>query len=251
MAAFDAAPFPGRREGSARRSRMRHQAGRLQRISSGRHHRVLPARSRSRRNCDCSCERCVSRERFRQRLDTANALHYLMKHRLLRVNELLKRELSTLDRARDDLRRRARHRNQVDVTPDLKSAHVYVSVLGEGRQTTAMTQAGRESRRSCRPSCREHVVLKYTPHLVFHLDDSIERGARVFEILQEIETPPSETNERTTRNRPSERRTFAEIATSLRAHQRFAVLSHVRPDGDALGSQIATGASRSRNWAKT
>ena len=34
-----------------------------------------------------------------------------------------------------------------------------------------------------------HVVLKYTPHLIFHLDDSIERGTRVIEILQEIETP--------------------------------------------------------------
>jgi len=36
------------------------------------------------------------------------------------------------------------------------------------------------------------VVLKYTPHLVFHLDDSIQRGARVIEILQEIETPRTE-----------------------------------------------------------
>ena len=33
------------------------------------------------------------------------------------------------------------------------------------------------------------VTLKYTPQLVFHLDDSIERGARVFEILQQIEAP--------------------------------------------------------------
>ena len=32
---------------------------------------------------------------------------------------------------------------------------------------------------------------------------------------------------------------FAEIGKALRAHQRFAVLSHVRPDGDALGSQLA------------
>jgi ribosome-binding factor A len=39
-----------------------------------------------------------------------------------------------------------------------------------------------------------HIVLKYTPHLVFHLDDSIERGARVLEILQEIEPPPSDEN---------------------------------------------------------
>ncbi|MDP9004731.1 MAG: bifunctional oligoribonuclease/PAP phosphatase NrnA [Verrucomicrobiota bacterium] len=33
--------------------------------------------------------------------------------------------------------------------------------------------------------------------------------------------------------------TLAEIASVLRAHERFAVLSHVRPDGDALGSQLA------------
>ncbi len=32
---------------------------------------------------------------------------------------------------------------------------------------------------------------------------------------------------------------FQEIGRALRDHQRFAVLSHVRPDGDALGSQIA------------
>src|SRR4029450_9822851 len=35
--------------------------------------------------------------------------------------------------------------------------------------------------------------------------------------------------------------TFAEIAEVLRRHESFAVLSHVRPDGDALGSQIALG----------
>jgi phosphoesterase RecJ-like protein len=33
--------------------------------------------------------------------------------------------------------------------------------------------------------------------------------------------------------------TFEEIGQILRAHQRFAILGHVRPDGDALGSQLA------------
>ena len=33
--------------------------------------------------------------------------------------------------------------------------------------------------------------------------------------------------------------TFSEIGQALREHQSFAVLSHVRPDGDALGSQLA------------
>jgi phosphoesterase RecJ-like protein len=36
---------------------------------------------------------------------------------------------------------------------------------------------------------------------------------------------------------------FEQIGQALREHQRFAVLSHVRPDGDALGSQLALGLS--------
>ncbi len=36
---------------------------------------------------------------------------------------------------------------------------------------------------------------------------------------------------------------LAEIGQALREHKRFAVLSHVRPDGDALGSQLALGLS--------
>ena len=37
--------------------------------------------------------------------------------------------------------------------------------------------------------------------------------------------------------------TFEQIGQALREHQTFAVLSHVRPDGDALGSQLALGLS--------
>lgn len=83
--------------------------------------------------------------------------------------------------------------NQVDVTPDLKSAHVYVSVLGsEGRKDVLPKLEA--NRAALQADLSKHVVLKYTPHLVFHLDDSIERGARVLEILQEIEPPPSAEN---------------------------------------------------------
>ena len=114
-----------------------------------------------------------------------------MKHRLLRVNELLKRELSSL------LTREIRFEdllvtiNQVDVTPDLKSAHVYVSVLGSKGRKEVLPKL-EANRAALQADLSKHVVLKYTPHLVFHLDDSIERGSRVLEILQEIEPPPGE-----------------------------------------------------------
>lgn len=117
-----------------------------------------------------------------------------MKHRLLRVNELLKRELSSLLVREMTFENLLVTVNQVDVTPDLKSAHVYISVLGsEGRKEVLPKLEA--NRAALQADLSKHVVLKYTPHLVFHLDDSIERGARVLEILQEIEPPASDEKE--------------------------------------------------------
>lgn len=108
-----------------------------------------------------------------------------MKHRLLRVNEILKRELSGLLAREMNFKEGLVSINQVDVTSDLKNAHVFVSVLGTAGATVInQLEAHRPALQS---AIAKHVTLKYTPHLVFHLDDSIERGARVIEIMQEID----------------------------------------------------------------
>jgi ribosome-binding factor A len=115
-----------------------------------------------------------------------------MKHRLLRVNELLKRELSAIITRELSFEGALVTLNQVDVTPDLKHAHAYVSVLGKQGEAAAAMAKLEENRVILQTALAKSVTLKYTPHLVFHLDDSIERGARVFEILHEIETPEKE-----------------------------------------------------------
>ena len=105
---------------------------------------------------------------------------------MLRVNEVVRRELSmiiTRDLTFDDALVTI---NQVDVTPDLKNAHVFVSVLGKG-SPKAVIEKLETQRTILQAELSKKVVLKYTPHLVFHLDNSTERGARVFKILQEIE----------------------------------------------------------------
>ncbi len=165
-----------------------------------------------------------------------------MKHRLLRVNELLKRELSALLLRDVDFGEVLVTVNQVDVTPDLKNAHVFISILGAKGRKEVLPKL-EANRATLQADLSKHVVLKYTPHLVFHLDDSIERGDRVLEILQEIEPPAAPGGFMTAATAaPSlANSTFAEIAAVLREHESFVVLSHVRPDGDALGSQIAMG----------
>ena len=117
----------------------------------------------------------------------------MAKHRLLRVNELVRRQLSmiiTRDMRFDDVLVTV---NQVDVTPDLKNAHVFVSVLGKGSAKGVIAQLD-ANRVILQAEMAKDVVLKYTPHLTFHLDDSIERGDRVFKILREIE-PALDTDE--------------------------------------------------------
>jgi ribosome-binding factor A len=109
-----------------------------------------------------------------------------MKHRLLRVNEVLKRELSGIITREMKFEKGLVTINQVDVTSDLKNAHVFVSVLGTaGADVVKQLEAHRAALQS---ALAKQVVLKYTPHLVFHLDDSIERGTRVIEIMQQIDS---------------------------------------------------------------
>ena len=108
-----------------------------------------------------------------------------MKHRLLRVNEVVKRELSAIIAREVNFQGALVSINAVDVAPDLKSANVFVSILGtdNGKSVIDKLEAHRPALQA---TLSRHVVLKYTPHLIFHLDESIKRGARVLEILDDL-----------------------------------------------------------------
>jgi len=110
---------------------------------------------------------------------------------MLRVNELLKRELSGIIAREMSFEGALVTINHVDVSADLKNAHVFVSVLGSDLGENVMSKLA-SHRATLQAELARHVTIKYTPHLIFHLDDSTERGARVIEILQEIETPRSD-----------------------------------------------------------
>ena len=63
-------------------------------------------------------------------------------------------------------------------------------------QAVAVLQAQKEeaarSLKELQTALAKSVTLKYTPHLVFHQDNSIERGVRVIDILQKIEIPAND-----------------------------------------------------------
>ena len=110
-----------------------------------------------------------------------------MKHRMLRVNEVIKRELSGIITREMNFEGALVSINHVDVSPDLKNAHVFVSVLGSTAGPGIITKL-EEHRAALQSALARRVTMKFTPHLLFHLDESIARGSRVVEILQQIDS---------------------------------------------------------------
>jgi len=105
-----------------------------------------------------------------------------------RVRELLKRTLAEI------LRREVNtaecglmNVNEVGVASDLKSAKVFVGVVGSDTQRKKAAAVLEKKRGYFQQLMAREVVLRYTPKIKFHLDDSIEQGNRVLQILEELE----------------------------------------------------------------
>lgn len=74
----------------------------------------------------------------------------------------------------------------VDTAPDLRSARVYYSVLGDDDQHAATEAALERAARRLRAVVGHRVRLKYLPELRFELDASIEQGLRMEQLLREL-----------------------------------------------------------------
>lgn len=109
-----------------------------------------------------------------------------MKHRLERVCEVLKRELGVIVVRELTFTSPLVTISAVDITPDLKQAHVYVSALGTQMDKRNAMEVLEHHRAMLQTELSKRVVLKHTPHLNFKMDDSIERGTRVLHILDEL-----------------------------------------------------------------
>jgi ribosome-binding factor A len=108
--------------------------------------------------------------------------------RLQRVRELLKREIGEAIRREFLVSETGLITvNDVDVKGDLKSATVFISILGTPDQQKHGLQLLAERRIRIQGLVGRAVVLKYTPTLKFIFDDSIVRGNRVLQIMGELE----------------------------------------------------------------
>ena len=117
--------------------------------------------------------------------------------RLQRVRELLKREIGEAVRREFHVSECGLISvNDVDVAGDLKSATVFVSILGNPDQQKRGFQMLNNHRVRIQGLVARAIILKYTPKLKFAFDDSIVRGNRVLQIIEELEkTAPDGDND--------------------------------------------------------
>lgn len=109
-------------------------------------------------------------------------------HHLSRVSELIRREISHYIFTRASGSEIARASvNEVRVTPDFRSARVYVGVIGDETVRRRVLDTLEGERVEIQAVLSRRIRMRNTPHLEFVADDAIERGARILEIMDRLE----------------------------------------------------------------
>lgn len=111
-----------------------------------------------------------------------------MSRRIDRINGLLRQEISQLlsRQIKDPRLAGVVSITQVDTSGDLRSAKVYLSVLGDDTAKQAALEGVRSAAAFLRHELRDRVTFRYVPFLSFALDDSLERSHRLQQIMDRI-----------------------------------------------------------------
>jgi ribosome-binding factor A len=118
--------------------------------------------------------------------------------RILRVNELLRREVA-------EALFRLMHESGFDMASvtvtnvlasrDLQHARVLVSIRGHVTERQKMLEQMQAHRIEIQSQINRDLRLRYTPRLAFELDPSLEQGDRVLSLLTEMEAAAGDAGE--------------------------------------------------------
>ena len=105
-----------------------------------------------------------------------------------RVSQSIKRELSEIMRRdlKDNRLEGIVSITDVEVTGDLRHAKVFISVFGDETKQKGVIDALTEHQGSIRGEIGRRLQLRFAPELSFRLDNSLERGAKVSELIAKI-----------------------------------------------------------------
>jgi ribosome-binding factor A len=114
-----------------------------------------------------------------------------MSQRIQKVNELLRREISSAIGRDLEFPDALVTVNSVEVTPDLRQGTVYVGLIGEPRACRNALELIEKRRGHIQNKVAARVVLRYFPKLTFKADNSVERGTDILNLLEEVDRLPT------------------------------------------------------------
>lgn len=106
--------------------------------------------------------------------------------RIERLQEQIRKEVSAIIRTLKDPGVGFVSVTGVELTGDLRHAKVFVSVFGNDGEKEATLAALERARGYIRSEVGQRVRMRYTPEVHFILDGSIERGARIDQLLKQV-----------------------------------------------------------------
>ena len=113
-----------------------------------------------------------------------------MSHRIERVNNLIRQEISELLR-REVKDPRLGHFvavTEVSTSADLKHAKIFVSCISSKEEREEMLNALAAASGFFRRELTKLLRLRRIPELSFHWDDSIEQGIHLLELIEQVNT---------------------------------------------------------------
>ena len=112
-----------------------------------------------------------------------------MTRRADRINGLLRQEISLLlsREIKDPRLNGIISITEVQTSPDLRSARVFVSVLGDQETKDAALDGIQSAASFLRRSLRDRLKLRYVPFLKFALDDSIEDADALLRVIDQLQ----------------------------------------------------------------
>jgi ribosome-binding factor A len=110
--------------------------------------------------------------------------------RMRRINEVLREVVgATISSDLSDPRIGFVTVTSVETSPDLRTAKVFVSVLGDEEEREATLTALRPSHGVIQSRIAAETRMKRTPTLSFRYDETVEQGVRISQLLEEDEPP--------------------------------------------------------------
>ena len=129
---------------------------------------------------------------FQSPIQLFSSGEFRMSRRADRINGLLRQEISQLlsREIKDPRLHGIISITQVQTSSDLRSARVFLSVMGDTETKKTALDGIQSAAAFLRRELRDRVKLRYVPFLKFALDDSIETADALLRMIDDLQSDP-------------------------------------------------------------